>query len=559
MHTNLIISFIYLLCNLAVSISWYYGRDEPDRWSVGEIWPLPQHVKYGKRNRTVSPGMISFEFGERKDCDILLMNGKNYLQKWMFPFPVHAKKGGINYVVTVNVTESCPSGFPQHGDSEEYKLRVSIDGASITSQTVWGAVRAMESFSQLIFYDQKKSKYKVRTVEIHDYPRFPIRGIMIDTSRHYISTNVIKRQLDIMAMNKMNVLHWHLVDTESFPYVSPAFPQLSKIDIMAMNKMNVLHWHLVDTESFPYVSTVFPQLSKIGAYSPNHVYTPDTVRDILQFARIRGIRVIPEFDLPGHTGSWRGQPGLLTECFDEKLKPTYPNLFDPSKEDNFQFLSKFFTEVVNTFPEEFLHLGGDEVDQFIEECWERNEKIQKFMEQKSFGNNTTLLENYFFDKLMNVVDNLPSKRKAIFWQEVFDNNKPKKGSIFHVWKGSTHEDIMNEVDLITSKGFNAIVSACWYLNYIKYGADWKDEIAGSAPSNSRYYYCDPTAFNGTEVQKALVLGGIAAMWGEFVDSTNIESRLWPRASAVAERLWSPEERTLEVSGMKAHISNCVII
>ncbi|VDM55329.1 unnamed protein product [Angiostrongylus costaricensis] len=374
-------------------------------------------------NRTISPGKISFDLEEKSSCDILVINVENYcmLKKWMFPFPVFARRDADIFVVSIKVKEPCHSGFPQHGDNEEYALHVSLDKAMITSQTVWGAVRGMESLSQLIFYDRKKSKYFIRTVEVHDFPRFSVRGIMIDSSRHYLSKKVIKRQLDVMAMNKMNVLHWHLVDSESFPYVS----------------------------------TTFPQLSQVGAYSSRHVYTSKAIRDILQYARIRGIRVIPEFDLPGHTGSWKGQPELLTECFDASKKPTYRNLVDPSKEENFEFLTKFFSEVVNAFPDDFLHLGGDEVADYITECW----KIQDFMKKKSFGNNTTLLENYFFDRLAEIISNLPSKRRMVFWQEVFDNNKPN-GSIIQIWKGNTHEEILREVKAVTTKGFNVIVSAC---------------------------------------------------------------------------------------------------
>ncbi|KAJ1352714.1 woronin body major protein [Parelaphostrongylus tenuis] len=347
MCNTLAYTLVCLFYTFATSKPWFYGRDAPDRWSVGEIWPLPQSVKYGKMNRTISPGRISFDLGEKSSCDILVLNAENYLKKWMFPFPVSMKRDADIFVVSIKVEESCPSNFPQHGDNEEYALRVSLDNATITSQTVWGAVRGMESLSQLIFYDQKKSKYNIRTVEIFDFPRFPVRGIMIDTSRHYLSKKVIKRQLDIMAMNKMNVLHWHLVDSESFPYVSKTFPLLSQV----------------------------------GAYSSRHVYTPKTVQEILQFARIRGIRVIPEFDLPGHTGSWKGQPGLLTECFDASKKPTYQNLVDPSKEENFKFLTKFFSEIAMVFPDDFLHLGGDEVADFITECWKVNEKIQEFMKK----------------------------------------------------------------------------------------------------------------------------------------------------------------------------------
>ncbi|KHJ92046.1 glycosyl hydrolase family 20, domain 2 [Oesophagostomum dentatum] len=256
-------------------------------------------------NRTLSPDNISFDLGQKESCDVLQMNAEIYLTKWMFPFPVAMKRNADSFVVTVKVARDCPEHVPRHGESEEYKLVVTMDGATISAETVWGAIRGIDSLSQLIFYDRSKSKYNIRTVEIHDFPRFPVRGVMIDTSRHYLSTKIIKRQLDIMAMNKMNVLHWHVVDSESFPFVSRKFPNLSTV----------------------------------GAYSPKHLYSPTDVQEIIEFARIRGIRVIPEFDLPGHTGSWRGQPGLLTECYDKAGHPTnLPNLVDPSNEDNFKFL-----------------------------------------------------------------------------------------------------------------------------------------------------------------------------------------------------------------------------
>ncbi|CAJ0602866.1 unnamed protein product [Cylicocyclus nassatus] len=525
-HELLVLS-IFTSIFVQLSAAWFYGRDPPDRWSVGEIWPLPQQVKYGDLNRTICQEKVAFELGDKKDCDVLFMNAENYLNKWMFPFPVPAKRTVDEFLITVKVAGDCPKSVPKHGENEEYKLVVTEDGATISAETVWGAIRGIDSLSQLIFYDQEKGKYNIRTVEIYDFPRFPLRGLMIDTSRHFLSMKVIKRQLEIMAMNKMNVLHWHLVDSESFPYVSKKFPNLAKV----------------------------------GAYSPKHQYTPKDVQEIIDFARIRGIRVIPEFDLPGHTGSWQGQPELLTECFDSAGKPTHlPNLVDPSKNSTFEFLEEFLNEVVETFPDEYMHLGGDEVEDFIVDCWARNPKIKKFMEEKSF-NNTRLLENYFFERLYAVLANLKVKKRRIFWQEVFDNNIPEENSIIHVWKGSTHEEILHKVKNVTANGFGAIVSACWYLNYIKYGADWKDSIPEYSPSNSRYYYCDPTNFEGTDEQKALVLGGIAAIWGEMVDDTNIESRLWPRASAVAERLWSPKEntKTAEEAWPRMHEQRCRMV
>ncbi|CAI5455994.1 unnamed protein product [Caenorhabditis angaria] len=506
-----LILLLHLLIFVSISHAWFYGRDAPDRWSVGGVWPLPHKIVYGSKNKTLYHDKIGIDLGGKKNCDVLLNMADNYMNKWMFPFPVEVPTGGSDdYIITVSVKEDCPTGPPIHGSSEEYFLRVSVGEAVITAQTVWGALRGMETFSQLVFYDEKSKEYKVRTAEIVDRPRFPVRGIMIDTSRHFLSVKVIKRQLDIMAMNKLNVLHWHLVDSESFPYTSARFPELHTV----------------------------------GAYSPRHVYSRKDVADIINYARLHGIRVIPEFDLPGHTSAWRGKKGFLTECFDEHGELTnLPNLIDPMNENNFAFIAEFLEEVTQTFSDPFLHLGGDEVSDYIVECWERNQKIQKFMREKGMGNNTVLLENYFFEKLFKIVKELKIKRKPIFWQELFDNNNPDPNSIIHIWKGNSHEEIYEYIHNVTAQNLPVIVSSCWYLNYIKYGADWRDEIGGTAKSNSRYYYCDPTNFNGTDAQKQLVLGGIAAIWGELVDNTNIEARLWPRASAVAERLWSPAEKT----------------
>ncbi|CAI4226305.1 unnamed protein product [Auanema sp. JU1783] len=503
---------IALLCILSFfetsQASWFYGRDEPDRWSVGGVWPLPADIRYLERNRTIDPAKIGFKLDGKKHCDVLRYNAENYLNKWMFPFPVKAKGVAEDYIVIVNVVEPCPTSTPPHAANENYELSVTKKKAVLKADTVWGAVRGMETLSQLIFFDEKYQQYSIRLAEVKDFPRFPVRGLMIDTSRHFLSTKVIKRQIDLMAMNKMNLLHWHLVDSEAFPYESEKFPNL----------------HLK------------------GAYSKRHVYSRNDVREVINYARLRGVRVMPEFDLPGHTSSWIGQEGFLTECFDKDMKRTWPNLVDPSNPANFKFIDEFLDEVSRTFPDSFLHLGGDEVSDFLLECWERNEKIQHFMDDKGFANNTDL-ENYFFDKLFDIVNNLELKKRMVFWQEVYDNNKPEPNSIVHVWKGNTHEEITEQVKNITEDGLDVIVSACWYLNYIKYGADWRDLISNNVESNSQYYYCDPANFTGTQEQKSRVLGGVVAIWGEFVDNTNIESRLWPRASAAAERLWSPAEKT----------------
>jgi len=191
------------------------------------------------------------------------------------------------------------------------------------------------------------------------------------------------------------------------------------LDAMEMNKLNVLHWHIVDDQSFPFVSETFPELSDHGAFNPNTlVYHKKDVDEILEYARLRGIRVVSEFDSPGHTWSWgRDENGLLTECYDNQGKPSgRQGPIDPSHEQNFEFIKKLFTEISTRFPDQYLHLGGDEVPF---DCWESNPNIREFM---SKHNITTYaqLESYYIQKLLNIVQEL--KKSYIVWQEVFDNN-----------------------------------------------------------------------------------------------------------------------------------------
>uniref|UniRef100_A0A914YH05 beta-N-acetylhexosaminidase n=1 Tax=Panagrolaimus superbus TaxID=310955 RepID=A0A914YH05_9BILA len=193
-----------------------------------------------------------------------------------------------------------------------------------------------ETISKLPYLRQFPSTWWLRAATIADSPRFPHRGIMIDSSRHFLSVNILKRQ----------------------------------IDLMAQNKMNVFHWHLTDSEAFPYTSAKYPQMSAKGAYTPKHVYSIDQIKDVIEFARLRGIRVIPEFDTPGHTGAWFAFQGLLSLCYDKNGQNTIlSNIIDPTKSANWDFLKNFFGEALDLFKDNYFHFGGDEVSSDMIECW----------------------------------------------------------------------------------------------------------------------------------------------------------------------------------------------
>ncbi|XP_013855001.1 beta-hexosaminidase subunit beta [Austrofundulus limnaeus] len=483
-------------------------REEPELVAVpskfGSLWPLPQKVQINPTSFKLSSG--SFRISDSKGSSagpgcVLLQNAYRRYFEYMFG----SKKQKVNksgksdpselseLQVWITSADSECDGYPSATSDESYALSVDQPVAVLKAPKVWGALRGLETFSQLVYEDDYGAK-SINSSFISDFPRFSHRGVLLDSSRHFLPLKVI----------------------------------LANLETMAMNKFNVFHWHIVDDQSFPYMSQTFSQLSQKGAYHPySHVYTPADVKMVIEFARLRGIRVIPEFDTPGHTQSWgKGQPDLLTPCYSgSQASGTYGPV-NPILNTTYDFMKMFFKEISSVFPDAYVHLGGDEVD-FT--CWKSNPDIQQFMARQGFGQDYTKLESFYIQGLLDIVT--ATNKGYIVWQEVFDNDvKLKPDTVVHVWMNGGGCD--KEMANVTAAGYTAILSAPWYLDYVSYGQDWQN-----------YYKVEPLNFNGTEEQKKLVIGGEACLWGEYVDASNLTPRLWPRACAVAERLWSAKDVT----------------
>ncbi|XP_075037874.1 beta-hexosaminidase subunit beta isoform X2 [Mixophyes fleayi] len=470
----------------------------------GSLWPLPQQLQLYPDVLCVPPAEFSIVHGANSTAGHLCVVLQDAFRRYYDYIFGYSKRrddsvrdmvsGGRLVqlqVVLTSVDNECDK-YPSVTSDESYKLIVGDDVAVLQASQVWGALRGLETFSQLVFEDGTGALL-INKSQISDAPRFAHRGVLLDTSRHYLPLKTILLNLDAMAFNKMNVFHWHIVDDQSFPYQSIRFPELS-------NK---------------------------GAYHPyTHVYSPIDVRLVIEYARLRGIRVVPEFDSPGHVDSWgKGQANLLTPCYkDGEPSGTYGPV-NPILNETYNFMYKFFEEISRVFPDQYVHLGGDEVDV---SCWKSNPDIAKFMSEHGFGTDYRKLESYYVQKILGVVSEL--KKGYMVWQEVFDNHDQLKAdTVVEVWKERNYQEDMAAV---TAAGFQTLLSAPWYLNRISYGQDW-----------IQVYRVEPTNFTGTEQQKQLVIGGEACLWGEFVDATNLTPRLWPRASAVAERLWSNKDVT----------------
>lgn len=466
---------------------------------AGSPWPMPQ--LYQPYNVSFRISAANFEFHSvGEPCDLLEVNFRR-IRRNIFgdadaePSSSPGENGVPVDVRSLNVTvlKEC-TDYPYLEMDESYDLEIKRTGVSIITREVWGALRGMETFSQLVYQD-KHGAFWVNKTYIHDYPRFKHRGILLDTSRHFLEKETI----------------------------------LANLEAMAQNKMNVFHWHIVDDQSFPFESKVFPNLTKFGAYDPvTHIYTHKDIAEIIEEARIRGIRVIPEFDTPGHTFSWGyGQDHLLTPCYNYKREPS--GLYGPVNpilKKTYNFLRSLFDEVLSVFKDKYVHLGGDEVPF---DCWQSNPFLQSFMKRNNISDIKELLSLYSRE-LLKIVTDLGQNRNDgsgyIVWQEVFDNGvKLKPDTIVQIWSGDSYD-----VDRVTKSGLRALFSTCWYLDYINYGQDW-----------DKYYRCEQVGSQLDDYRvhnQSLLIGGEACLWTEYADDDSVMPRLWPRASAAAERLWS---------------------
>ncbi|MBN2282070.1 MAG: family 20 glycosylhydrolase [Candidatus Marinimicrobia bacterium] len=367
-------------------------------------------------------------------------------------------------------------------ENESYELVISESEIKLNAVTDIGAMRGLETLLQLLGADE--NGYFFPTLKINDEPRFPWRGLMIDVARHFHDVHVIKRNIDGMAALKMNVLHLHLCDDQGFRIESKVFPKL----------------HLISGEE--------------------QYFSQEQIKDIVRYAKARGIRVIPEFDVPGHGTSFIvAYPELSSSNKPVTLERTWgvhdPTL-NPTEDITYKFLDQLFEEMGTLFPDEYFHIGGDENNG---KEWSANEKIKKFMKDNHIPDNHAL-QTYFNKQILKILTH--HQKKMIGWDEILQPELPRE-SVVHSWRGP------NFLVQAVRNGYQTILSNGYYIDLIQ-------------PA-SYHYMIDPVPqdSNLTEEEIKFVLGGEATMWSEFVDDDVIDSRIWPRTAAIAERFWSPAE------------------
>jgi len=455
------------------------------------LMPWPSHI-------TQQPGVLALNYppkieltgGDERVHDALIRFSHDLAVRTGAPFDRHfpGNPDGPRFVI------HCASrGLRVQAlqEDESYHLTVSDAGITLTAANPLGIMHGLQTLLQLV--EAGPNGWVVPDVQIDDAPRFAWRGLMIDVSRHFMPLSALERNIDGMAAVKLNVLHLHLSDDEGFRVQSKRCPRLT-------------------------------EFASDGLF-----YTQDQMRQLIAYARDRGVRVVPEFDVPGHAVSWLvAYPQLssgpapmgLVRSERDTLRPP----LDPTNPETYKVIDRVFGEMERLFPDAYFHIGGDEVDG---KYWDKDSRIQAWMQKHGIKSDHEL-QAYFTERVQKIVHKHGKHMEG--WDEILDGNLPKD-SLIQSWRGA--DSLANSARL----GYKTILSAGYYLD-LMYPA-------------SQHYAVDPLggpSASLTPEEKANIIGGEAAQWTEYVTPENLDNRLWPRLGAIAERLWSPES-VVDVNSM----------
>lgn len=478
-------SKIYLPLLLLLSCATFAGAQEAAPTPMLNLMPAPASVKFHRDRLAVNE---SFKVATRGHADDRLRAGIFRFMKRLEGRTVFTLAPGLaqdDQMTQLIVHCDGPGqNIPSVKEDESYSIDITSRQAILKAPTVVGALRGLETLLQLL--DADRNGYFLPGVQIEDRPRFPWRGLLIDVARHFSTMEVLKRNLDAMAAVKLNVFHWHLTEDQGFRVESKKFPKLHQLG------------------------------------SDGNFYTQEQIKEIIAYARERGIRVVPEFDIPGHSTSWLvgypelgSAPGPYTI---ERRPGIFEPALDPTREEVYKFLEAFLGEMAALFPDEYLHIGGDENEG---KQWDRNPAIQAYMQKNNIKDNHAL-QAYFNTRLLKILQK--HNKKMIGWDEILQPTLPKD-VVIHSWRGTA------ALAEAAKKGYDGILSNGFYIDLIQ-------------PA-SQHYVADPLPADTTLTPEEAkhVLGGEATMWAEWVTPETIDSRIWPRTAAIAERLWSPRTVT----------------
>lgn len=414
-------------------------------------------------------------------------------------------------------------------DDEGYELDVKSEGIGLKAKTPTGFLYGLQTLRQLlpieIDSDTKieNIEWSVPNIHITDSPRFKWRGLMLDVSRHFFQKAYILKTLDRMAMLKMNTLHLHLVDDQGWRIEIKKYPKLTEVGAFRVPYEDK-QWNIRPIPSFE-------ESPSYGGF-----YTQEDIKEIISYAAIKGITVVPEIELPAHVMSAIASYPELSCLQHPIMVPSggvWPitEIYCPGKENTFTFLEDVLLEVMELFPSKYIHIGGDEA---TKTNWKNCTDCKKRMETENLER-VEELQSYFVKRMERFINS--HGRKLIGWDEILEGEIPSGAAVMS-WRG-TEAGLKAALD-----GHDVVMTptAYSYFDYYQGDQDLEPQAFGASLPLSKVYQFDPHEGAEVATQKGHVMGGQANLWSEYVSTeSHSEYMLFPRLTAMSEALWTPKK------------------
>ena len=439
--------------------------------------PKPQKVE-------INEGAFSLSFNTNLIVDSLFYAESDYL-KTLLNLELKGKGNTIELLKKEGLQE------------EEFFLNISADNLKIEASTPIGIMRGIQTLRQLLPTKKGVVVTKIPCLEIHDFPRFSWRGMLLDCCRHFMDKEFVMRYIDLLAYHKMNVLHWHLTEDQGWRIEIDKYPKLTEIGAWRTEKNG----------------------EKYGGF-----YTKEDIKEILAYAKTRHITVVPEIEFPGHSvAAIASYPHL--SCTGDSINVgtewgVYKDIYCAGNDTVFAFMEDVLTEVIELFPSKYIHIGGDEAPKYR---WEHCKKCQQRIKEENLHDEHEL-QSYFITRIEKFLNE--NERQLIGWDEILEGGLAHSATV-QSWRGE-------EGGIAAAKsGHDAIMSPTSHC-YFDYGLD--------ATDLKEVYHYEPIPAELTEAEAKHILGGECNMWSERTPQELVDSKVFPRILAMSEVLWSSSEK-----------------
>ncbi len=502
---------VVFLVALIATVSGCNNKPDYDRIS---IIPQPVQIKIAKGNFKVVPSS-SIDFQD-KNLEFLAIYASTLWEQYL-GFPLNIEKSDASNTILFEINKDFDNTIGEEG----YFLNIKPYQISLSANTVAGILYGIQTIYQLL---STNSNGTIPCLNIVDYPRFGYRGMHLDVSRHFMPIEFIYKVIDYMAMHKLNVFHWHLVDDQGWRLEIKKYPKLTEVGAWRVD-MGDKHW---DSRSYTE--------AKSGPATYGGFYTQEEVKSVLAYAAERNITVMPEIEMPAHVMSaLAAYPEFSCTGKDLGVPPggVWPitHIYCAGNDATFKFLENVLIEVMDLFPSKYIHIGGDEADKTE---WKKCPKCKKRIKEEGLKDENEL-QSYFIKRIEKFLNE--HGRNLVGWDEILEGGLAQNATVMS-WRG---EDGGIEA---TRQGNTVIMtpgSHCYFNHY--QGDPSIEPLAGGGPTTlKKVYFYEPIPSVLTNEQGKLILGAQANLWAEFlITPKHVEYMAFPRLAALSEVLWSPAQ------------------